>query len=288
MHDRPVIALVDIGGTKLAAAAALGGELKNVRRVPTQRDDPVGALTQLIDSVLEVGQPEAIGISVPGPFDRDAGSLLDPPGMPPDWHGLRLRDELSRRYGCPVTVENDANCAALAEARWGAGRGARTVVYFTVSTGIGSGIVRDGALWTGRQDTEGGHQVLWPEWTGGPPCHCGGAGCLEALASGLAIERRFGTRGENLDDPAAWDDVGRWLGLGTVNAITLLDPDVVVFGGGVCASWDRFAPSLLATVAFHLRLQTVPQITLGSLGEERSLLGALALVMAPSGGDGIP
>jgi glucokinase len=288
MHDRPVIALVDIGGTKLAAAVAVEGELKNVRRVPTQRDDPVGALTQLIDSVLEAGQPVAIGISVPGPFDRDAGSLLDPPGMPPAWYGLGLRDELGRRYGCPVTVENDANCAALAEARWGAGRGARTVVYFTVSTGIGSGIVRDGALWTGRQDTEGGHQVLWPEWTGGPPCHCGGAGCLETLASGLAIERRFGVRGENLDDPAAWDDVGRWLGLGTVNAIALVDPDVVVFGGGVCASWNRFAPSLLATVAFHLRLQTVPKITLGSLGEERSLLGALALVMAPSGGDGIP
>ena len=82
--------------------------------------------------------------------------------------------------------------------------------------------------------------------------------------------------------------MGRWLGLGTVNAIALVDPDVVVFGGGVCASWDRFAPSLLATVAFHLRLQTVPQITLGSLGEERSLLGALSLVMARSGGDGIP
>jgi glucokinase len=161
-------------------------------------------------------------------------------------------------------------------------------VYFTVSTGIGTGIVRDGVLWTGRQDTEGGHQVLWPEWTGGPPCHCGGAGCLETLASGLAIERRFGARGENLDDPAAWEDVGRWLGLGTVNAIALLDPDVVIFGGGVCASWKRFAPSLQATVAFHLRLQTVPPITLGSLGEERSLLGALALVTASTAGDGIP
>jgi len=288
MHDRQVIALVDIGGTKLAAAAAVSGGLRNARRVPTQLNDPVGALTQLIDSVLDAEHPEAIGISVPGPFDRDAGALLDPPGMPPAWHGLRLRDELARRYDCPVAVENDANCAALAEALSGAGRGARTVVYFTVSTGIGTGIVRDGVLWTGRQDTEGGHQVLWPEWTGGPPCHCGGAGCLETLASGLAIERRFGARGENLDDPAAWEDVGRWLGLGTVNAIALLDPDVVIFGGGVCASWKRFAPSLQATVAFHLRLQTVPPITLGSLGEERSLLGALALVTASTAGDGIP
>ncbi len=225
---------------------------------------------------------------MPGPFDRDAGALLDPPGMPAAWHGLRLRNELAHRYDCPVAVENDANCAALAEALLGAGRGAPTVVYFTVSTGIGSGIVRDGVIWPGRQDTEGGHQVLWPEWTGGPPCHCGGAGCLETLASGLAIERRFGARGENLDDPAAWDDIGRWLGLGTVNAIALLDPDVVIFGGGVCASWERFAPSLLATVAFHLRLQAVPPITLGSLGEERSLLGALALVTASTGGDGIP
>ena len=281
-HDRSVIALLDIGGTKLAAAVAVDGRIGTIVRRPTPRAGPVWALTSLIDEATGGQPPEAIGISAPGPFDRAGGALLEPPGMPVAWHGLQLRSELGERYRCPVTVENDANCAAVAEARSGAASGLRTVVYFTVSTGIGTGVVRDGELVTGRHDTEGGHQVLWPEWAGGPPCHCGGHGCLEALASGLAIERRFGVDASALDDPAAWADVGRWLGLGAVNAVALHDPDAVIFGGGVCAAWHRFGPVLLATVESHLYLQPVPRITLGSLGEERSLLGALALTLGRS------
>ncbi|HYL69910.1 MAG TPA: ROK family protein, partial [Candidatus Dormibacteraeota bacterium] len=210
-----MIGLLDIGGTKLAAATSTEpGALRAVHRMPTPAGEPMEALTVLLDRALDGGQPAAIGVSLPGPFDRAGGALIDPPGMPPGWHGLRVGDGLRQHYGCPVVVENDANSAALAEATWGAGAGSRTVLYFTVSTGIGTGVVRDRVLCTGRHDTEGGHQVLWPRWLGGPECHCGGAGCLEALASGLAIERRFGVRAESLDDAAAWEDVGLWLGLG--------------------------------------------------------------------------
>jgi glucokinase len=279
-----VIGLLDIGGTKLAAGVADGAPTTTrvgaVLRVPTPPDDPVTALSDLLQRVSRGSRLDAIGVSAPGPFDRERGTLLDPPGMPPAWHGLQLAGELGARLGCRVLVENDANCAALAEALHGAGHGARTVVYFTVSTGIGTGIVRDGRLLIGRHDSEGGHQVLWPEWAGGPPCHCGGHGCLETLASGLAIERRYGVRAEHLDDPEAWAEVGRWIGLGVVNATALYDPDAVIFGGGVCASWDRFAPALMATVASHLFLQPAPRIVRGSLGEERSLVGALEVVRA--------
>ncbi|MBV9100636.1 MAG: ROK family protein [Candidatus Dormibacteraeota bacterium] len=272
-----MIGLLDIGGTKLAAArSAEPGRLQNLQRTPTPAD-PAGALASLLDRAADGAELDAIAVSLPGPFDRAGAALIDPPGMPERWHGLRVGEDLGERYGCPVVVENDANAAALAEATWGAGRDAQTVVYFTVSTGVGTGVVRDGAVWHGRHDTEGGHQVVWPRWAGGPPCHCGGAGCLEALASGLAIERRFGVRGEHLEDPEAWADIGRWLGLGAVNAIALVDPDVVLFGGGVTAAWDRFAPSLQRTIAEHLHLQPVPRVELGSLGEERNLLGALAL-----------
>jgi glucokinase len=280
-HHRHVIGLVDIGGTKVAAAVAVDGVMGDVRRRPTPAGDPVRALAELLDEARR-GEPlEAISVSAPGPFDRERGALLAPPGMPPSWQGLRLRDELGARYECPVSVENDANCAALAEARWGAARGLGSAVYFTVSTGIGTGVVRDGRLVTGRHDTEGGHQVLWPEWAGGPPCHCGGHGCLEALASGRAIERRFGVSAAALTDATAWADVGRWLGLGAVNAVALHDPEAVIFGGGVCAAWDRFSPALRATVESHLRLQPVPRLERGSLGEDRNLLGALALAPSP-------
>lgn len=273
-----MIALLDIGGTKLAAAAAADGSLGPVVRVPTPDTGPLHALSDLVRDVTDDRRPDAIGISAPGPFDRQHGALLNPPGMPRAWHYLDLTAGLTGAFGCPVVVENDANCAGLAEARLGAGRGARTVVYFTVSTGIGTGVVRDGDIVRTRQDTEGGHQVLWPEWLGGPPCHCGGHGCLETLASGLAIQRRFGVRPEQLDDAAAWEEIGHWLGLGVVNATALHDPDAIVFGGGVTTSWNRFAPSLMATVESSLFLQPRPQIVLGSLGEQRSLLGALELV----------
>jgi glucokinase len=270
-----VIALLDIGGTKIAASVGRDAAIGVVRREPTPSASPLTALRGLVETVMEGKLPEAIAISAPGPFDRDRGALLNPPGMPASWHGLDLAHQLGQRFDCPVVVENDANCAALAEAKLGAGAGSRTVAYWTVSTGIGSGIVQDGRLVLGRHDTEGGHMVLWPGWLGGPPCHCGGAGCLEALASGRAIARRYGIAADHLADPEAWMEIGRWIGLATVNVTTLHDPDVVVFGGGVCANWQRFAPSLFETVEHYLRLQPRPEIVLGNLGEERSLLGAL-------------
>jgi len=271
--------LVDIGGTKVAAAAARDGVIGPLARKPTPETDPERFLIDLLDGVRAGSPFEAVALAVPGPFSRDEGALLRPPGMPGAWHGLRIRDLLQARYGCTVLLENDANCGALAEATSGAGRDARTVVYFTVSTGVGTGVVRNRRLVTPRHDTEGGHQVLWPSWLGGPPCECGGAGCVEALASGRAIERRFGRRAEHLEDQAAWDEVGRWLGLAVVNTTALVDPDAVVFGGGVCAAWGRFAPALLETVGSHVRLQPEPRILRGELPEGRRLLvGALALL----------
>jgi glucokinase len=274
-----VIGAVDIGGTKLLAAVAAGpdAELVALVRRPTPDADPIGTILAMLDEAGRGRPLEAVCMAVPGPFDRSGARLRNPPNLPPAWHGLDLGRGLGEPLGCPVLVENDANCAALAEARRGAAAGLETVVYVTVSTGVGMGTVAGGRLLTGRQDTEGGHQVVWPPWLGGPACHCGGAGCLETLVSGLAIERRFGRRPEDLDDPEAWADVGRWLGVGVVNAIALHDPDAVVLGGGVCAAAARFWPSLLATVEALLHLQPAPLITLAALGEERNLYGALAL-----------
>jgi glucokinase len=273
-----MLGAIDVGGTKLLAAVA-GDDRRpgaTVRRA-TRAERPVETLVEMLDEARR-GEPlEGIALAVPGPFDRAAGALVNPPNMPRSWWDLPLAADLGSRYGCPVILENDANCAALAEARAGAAAGCRSVVYFTVSTGIGSGVVVDGRPLTGRHDTEGGHQVLWPAWLGGPPCHCGGHGCLETLASGLAIERRFGVAADRLEDPVAWEDVGRWLGLGVVNAIALHDPDTVVLGGGVCQAWDRFWPSLSATVDAALFLQPRPPVVRAALGEDRNLWGALAL-----------
>jgi glucokinase len=276
-----VFGLIDIGGTKLlAAVSAAGGTIGDSVRVPTPRSgDPVAVLAAMLDTARG-GEPlEAIAAAVPGPFDRERGRLIDPPGLADNWHALALAGPLSERFGCPVVVENDANCAALAEARLGAGRGASLMVYYTVSTGIGSGTVRHGRLVVERHDTEGGHQVLWPARAGGPACDCGGAGFLEAIASGRAIARRFGSPAAEIEDQRVWDEVGEWLGLAVVNTTALLDCDRIVFGGGVAsARWPRLQPSIEATVARHLRLQPAPSIRVAELGDDRNLAGACLLL----------
>ncbi len=278
-----MIGLVDIGGTKcLVSATGADGlpGLPLIRPTAGAGEDPAVFLAAMLDEVRGPARLAAIAVSTPGPFDRQRRRLINPPGLSPAWHGLDLATALGDRFGCPVYAENDANCAALAEARFGAGRGFRTVVYYTVSTGIGSGMVRDGELVISRQDTEAGHQVLWPAHLGGPACHCGGHGCLETLASGNAIRRRFGRPAEELDDPEAWADVGRWLGLAVVNTVALLDCEVVVFGGGVVSSWHRFEPALREAVRAGLLLQPLPEIRVAELGLDRNVWGALALVPA--------
>jgi predicted NBD/HSP70 family sugar kinase len=272
-----VIGVVDIGGTKmLAAASADGVSYTNLVRRDTPTAVPEQALIDLLTEVCGTTTLEAITMSLPGPMRRHPPGLVNPPAMSSAWHEMNFDAVLGTHFSCSVVAENDANCSALAEAVLGAGRGCNSVVYFTVSTGIGTGVVRNGEIIINRHDTEGGHMVLWPQWAGGPPCHCGGYGCLETLVSGKAIERRFGRRAESLTDQNAWDEIGRWLGLAVVNATSVLDPEVVVFGGGVTQSWNRFAPSLQDTVAAYLHFQPAPKIRKAELADgHNNLAGAL-------------
>jgi predicted NBD/HSP70 family sugar kinase len=154
------------------------------------------------------------------------------------------------------------------------------VVYYSIATGVGGGVIRDGELYIGRHDNELGHQIVWPAELGGPPCSCGGTGCLEAVVGGEALQRRYQRPGEQINDPAVWEEVGRWLGLAVINTTALFDPDLIVFGGGVCARWAAFAPALQATVAAYLHLQPAPRMQLAALGEDRGLWGALTLIPA--------
>jgi glucokinase len=272
---------VDVGGTKILAAAATGGGdgrwLRIVRRL-TPREAPVETLVAILDELAAGARPRGIALSLPGPLDRRSGRPFGAPNLSAAWHRAALVDELGSRYGCPVVVENDCNCAALAEAVRGAGAGHRTVVYYTVSTGVGTGVVHDGRLLTGRDDTEGGHHVVWPAPLGGPRCACGSTGCLEAVVSGAAVERRYGVPPERLDDEA-WRDIGQWLGLAVVNAAMFHDPDVVVFGGGMTDAWERWWPAMIATVDETLTLREPPLVRRALLGEDRNLHGALSRLL---------
>jgi len=190
--DAPLIAGVDIGGTKLVVALAdrSGAPIAQLRRPTEPSGSAARDLARIAEDIRELARAQgaepgalaAVGVSVPGPMNPRTGVLLRPPNLA-GWDGAPVRAELERALGCPVAIENDANAAALAEWRFGAGQGERDLVYLTMSTGVGAGLVLDGRLYRGANAGAGelGHvAVEWP----GESCGCGLRGCLEAYVGG--------------------------------------------------------------------------------------------------------
>ncbi len=268
---------VDVGGTKVAAGFVDStGRISQQVRHPMVADGDAArgfaAVKATIDDLLALDLKEkvhGIGICAPGPLDPDAGVVINPPNLP-CWRNFPLARETGHTYGLPVKLDNDANAAGLAEALWGAGVGYHNVFYATIGTGIGTGLVFDGALYHGRTGAagEGGHMSIDYR---GPQCGCGKRGCIETLASGPAIGRRAqeklaaaGNGSSALCEMAnghhevSSEMVGRandvgdalahevltetivllsvWLG----NIIDLLEPDVIIMGGGVASMLQPF------------------------------------------------
>jgi glucokinase len=190
---------IDLGGTKVAyALAGEDGHPSRERRRPTEpTGDAAADVARIAGDVRallrEAGlgprDLDAVGISVPGPFDPATGMVLRPPNLP-GWDEVPLRAWLEKALGAPVHLDNDANAAALAEWRYGAGQGTRHLVYLTMSTGVGAGLILDGRLYRGVRAGAGelGHVQL--EWNG-DPCSCGLRGCAEAYLGGAALQRRW-------------------------------------------------------------------------------------------------
>lgn len=306
---------LDLGGTKVAVGVVTSrGEVLSRAQAFTADlradGDPLANIIHLARQVLTPAGGtglRGVGVALPGPTDRDSLRLLAAPTIP-EIEGVALGPAFEAAFGCPAAGDNDANGAALAESRFGAGAGSRQVVYFTISTGIGGGIVADGRVVRGSRGTsaEFGHQVILP--IGGPACDCGGNGCLEALASGRGIARRAslalsrrpsnGTVAQPEPPGAAWvagqarageawaADVWRetalYLGIGISNVINVLDPDVVVLGGGVAAGAGDL---LLEPVKDMVRSRCMPSlcrevpIRLAALGSEVGIVGAACLAM---------
>src|SRR5258708_18537238 len=271
-NESRVVVGVDIGGTKVAAGLVdANGKILARNRTPmlTAGAPSNGlaavstAIRGLFSDASSQNQIEAIGICAPGPLNPHTGVIINPPNLT-IWHNYPLAEEMRRVYNVPIRVDNDANAAALAEAKWGAGRGYRNLFYATVGTGIGTGIILDGHIFHGKTGAaaEGGHMGIDHR---GPVCNCGKRGCIETLAAGPAIARRarqklahtpnsvlwemaggdiqvvsseMVARAYSLNDPVAeevmcetLDLLAYWLG----NVIDLLEPDAIVIGGGVSA-----------------------------------------------------
>lgn len=314
---------VDVGGTKVAAGFVdAHGEIHQHTRVPMNSrgtaEEGLAAVTGAIDELLKVA-PERnnaqrrIGICAPGPLDPRTGVVLNPPNVT-CWRNYPLAAEITRRYGGLVKLENDAKSAGLAESLWGAGRGYRNVFYATIGTGIGAGILFDGRIYHGRTGAadEAGHMVIDYH---GPLCGCGKKGCIEALASGTSIAKRgrarlaeaVGQKSTMLEFTggqieavtseivgrayAAGDSLAREILLETVEVITiwlgnivdLLEPDVIIFGGGVAAMLNPFFGEIregLPAWCMNKRCVEIP-IVPARYGVESGIAGGAALCMLP-------
>jgi glucokinase len=307
---------VDIGGTKIAVGTVdRSGKILAQGRTPMVANGTpeaaLGAVVCAIDSMLSTSAVdiEGIGICAPGPLDPKSGIVLNPPNLP-CWRDFPLAEKVRAKYSVPVKVDNDANAAALAETLWGAAQGFRYVFYATIGTGIGTGIVFDGAIYHGKTGSagEGGHVSIDYR---GPVCACGKRGCIEILAAGPAIGARARakitaepSRGKTIFDLVKGDissitsqHVGKafesgdpmarevleetvhlltiWLG----NIIDLLDPDVIVVGGGVAAMLRSFFEEIksgLPDWCVNPRASEIP-LLMAHYGADAGIAGGAAL-----------
>jgi glucokinase len=291
-----MIAGVDIGGTKIAM-----GLVDDTGKVITRFDIPVEVdrgPASARDSMLRVmrelkadGGFTGIGIGSTGPVDTITGEFGDVNTLP-GWQGWNPMEELADAFHVKIALENDADAAALGEARWGAGKGKRSLIGLTVGTGIGAGIILDGNIYRGAGNAhpEIGHHIMEPA---GPLCTCGAIGCWESLAAGPAIEQWFAE--QNPDSAArtckeicrmaragdaaaqrAVDRLAMYLGIGLSNVIHMLMPEVIALSGSVMQSADLLLDKMRAVVRNNCRV--VPsefcEITLSLLGADAGLIGA--------------
>ncbi|RJQ50274.1 MAG: ROK family protein [Nitrospiraceae bacterium] len=310
---------LDLGGTKIAVGLVnLKGKVINSLREPTPLGSgPEGVCERMAEMSKEillrtgVGRREiaGIGIGAGGPLDLKKGMLLSPPNLP-GFHGYPLKDKIEEYTGMHAALENDANAAALGEMMFGAGRKAKNLIYMTVSTGIGGGIIVDGKLvhGVGWSAGEVGHMTLKPD---GPECNCGNRGCLEALSSGTAIAKRAKEEvGENpsslilkvaeggkntidaevvfraadLGDTVACriiDEALFYLGIGIGNLITAFSPETVILGGGLTGAGDRLFVRVREIVKERVKLVPVNKIPIvpAGLGESAGIVGAASLLL---------
>jgi glucokinase len=297
-----LIGAVDIGGTKIAV-----GIIEDDGRVVCRRESPTEAergysvgLQKITKMLREVSaqsneKMRGIGVGSTGMLDPIRGEWLDVDFLP-GWEGESPVEDLSREFGLSVAMENDGDAGALAEAYWGAGKGKSRVVYVTVGTGIGGGIVLDGKLYRGvaRSHPEIGHHVMEAS---GPECTCGLRGCWEALAAGCSMEKWYAencpeedrngepvtargicelARNGNAFAKQAVEREGTYLGLGLANLIGMFVPEIIVLGGGMMQSADLYLGKIREVIRSGCRFVPAEktEIALSSLGEDTNLIGA--------------
>jgi glucokinase len=323
---KQAVLAVDVGGTKVLVAAVLpDGEIISRRYYLTEAEKGARAVIDRLSSGINRSIDRVrsdnteflgIGIGIAGIIDTRRGIVTTSPNLP-GWRNVPIRESIAATSGLPTYLINDASAAALGEHRFGAGTGFDNMLYMTVRTGIGGGIIANGELYTGADGCAGefGHMTIVPD---GPQCHCDNFGCLEALASGWAVAKEAITRIRNgessyiaevvdgeienitaeavaaaarKDDPLACEIVDRaagYLGIGLANLVNIFNPELIVIGGGLSKMGNmllRPACRIIRKRAFRLPSKTV-RIVRARLGSNAGIVGAAEYVFRQRMGTG--
>lgn len=311
MAGRLVIG-VDLGGTNLRTAlldrdGRILGKSKEATHASQGRDKVVTRLIENIRAIRDRGGSTgrdliAVGVGAPGVIHAEKGIVVKSPNFP-DWNYFPLRSEIEAVLGIPVVVENDANAAALGEQWLGAGRGVRSMLFITLGTGVGGGIILDNRIWHGADGMAGevGHITLVPD---GRKCGCGNTGCLETYASAPGIVKSYWeSLGKSGEDTAGREitsqeiyqaarngdrlsihvmrEMGRYLGMGIANLINIFNPEMIVIGGGVMEAWPLFIDYTREEIrrrAFEYPAERT-RIVQSLLGDDAGVVGAAAAAL---------
>lgn len=319
---------IDLGGTKILTGLINSGGtlLAQDYRKTKARKGPEAVVQRMAESATEViaaagivpEDVQAVGIGAPGPVNVIAGVVTSPPNLP-GWVQVPLRQLIQEALGIPAFLENDANAAALGEYLFGAGRGYQDIIYITVSTGIGGGLILNGRLYHGIDGAaaEVGHMTVIPN---GPRCGCGNQGCLEAVSSGTAIAReakellnrgvptliselaaddpedvsaRIVAQAAQQGDAEAQEIVRKamdYLGIGIANLVNIFNPELVIIGGSLTKLGEMMFDRVQSAVnrrAFRISAQRV-KIVPAELGDRVGIFGAAAVAIQASNENALP
>jgi glucokinase len=288
----PEVIAIDVGGTSIrAAAVGIDGELRREQvRVTPAAQGPEAVVAAVRAAARELAGPDlvAAGVVVPGVVDAAAGIARYATNL--GWRDVPLRDLLTSDLGVPVVVDHDVRAAGRAELAFGSARGAAHCLLMWLGTGIAGVVVADGRILEGAQGMAGeiGHLPVWPE---GEPCACGQRGCTEVYASAAGIARRYlgrtgvgrtaaeiATRLDTDPDAAAvWADAADALGLALASGTLLLDPVVIVLGGGLAGAGETLRGPVAAALAARLTWRAPPEVRTSPLAGRAGLVGAALL-----------
>lgn len=316
MPGQDRVIAVDLGGTNIRVAiVSREGKIDQFRSRAAVANEGVEAVLDRIVAMIseaavhaDLGVDTPVGIVAPGPLNPDEGVVYFAPNLP-GWHDIPLGKELSDRLERRVVIGNDANCAALGEAMFGAAKHVENLIYLALGTGIGGGIISRGKLIEGKRGlgAEVGHVSIAAD---GPPCHCGGTGCLEAYSSGWAIARAGemavrSNRSERIakaagDEPISAEAIaeaarggdpvartifyraGRALGVGLGGLINLFNPEMVVIGGGLAEVGELLLAPMRDTLPGYTMPDMLADVTIerSALGTDTGIYGAAARAFA--------